>query len=78
MTEIASIKNTPQRRGIINSFLINIEMTAINPPTVRLPVSPIKIEAGYVLYQRNPTKDPRREAINIVISPTLGIYIIFK
>ena len=53
-------------------------MTAINPPTVRLPVSPIKIEAGYVLYQRNPTKEPKREAIKIVISPTLGIYIIFK
>ena len=57
---------------------MRIEITAIKPPTVKLPVSPIKTEAGYVLYQRKPTNEPNNAAMKIVISPTLGIYIIFK
>ena len=78
MTESASRRNTPHKIGINSSFLISIEITAIKPPTVKLPVSPIKTDAGYVLYQRKPTNDPSKAAMKIVISPTLGIYIIFK
>ena len=78
MTERASKRNTPHRIGINYSFLISIEITAIRPPTVKLPVSPIKTDAGYVLYQRKPTNEPIKAAMKIVISPTLGIYIIFK
>ena len=78
MTESASRRKTPHKIGINNSFLIRIEIIAIKPPTVKLPVSPIKTDAGYVLYQRNPTNDPSNAAMKIVISPTLGIYIIFK
>ena len=38
----------------------------------------MRVSHGYVLYQRKPTNDPSKAAIKIVISPTLGIYIIFK
>ena len=55
ITDSASKRNTPHRIGINNSFLMSIEITAIKPPTVRLPVSPIKTDAGYVLYQIKPT-----------------------
>ena len=78
MTDNASKRKTPHNIGINNSFLIKMEITAIKPPTVKLPVSPIKTVAGYVLYQRKPTNDPNNAAIKIVISPTLGIYIILR
>ena len=48
------------------------------PPIVKLPVSPIKTCAGYVLYHKKPINAPANAATNIVTSPTLGIYIIFK
>ena len=31
-----------------------------------------------MLYHKNPTKAPAKAAINTVISPTLGIYIILR
>ena len=37
-----SIKNTPQKIGINNSFLTMIAKDAMMPPNAKLPVSPIK------------------------------------
>ncbi|MNR51257.1 hypothetical protein D3C85_1709060 [compost metagenome] len=52
--------------------------TAIIPPMVKLPVSPIKTEAGKELYHRNPIKAPVKAEIKTVISPELGMYIILR
>ena len=78
ITERFSIRKIPHIKGISHSFLTAIEITAIIPPIVKLPVSPINTWAGYVLYHKNPTSAPTKAPIKIVISPTLGMYIIFK
>ena len=61
-----------------NSFLINMDTTAIIPPKERLPVSPIKTCAGNELYHKKPTHDPTKADIKITTSPISGMYIIFK
>ena len=58
MTDIFSTKKIPQRIGINNSLRMMIAKTAIIPPKVKLPVSPINTWAGYELYHRKPTVAP--------------------
>ena len=60
------------------SFLTEIANTAMIPPMVKLPVSPINTDAGYELYHKNPTKAPANAETNTVISPEFGMYITFK
>ena len=78
MTDIFSIKKTPQRIGISNSFRIEIANTAIIPPRAKLPVSPINTWAGKELYHKNPTQAPTKAAIKITNSLEPGIYIILR
>ena len=78
ITERFSIKKIPHNSGNNNSFLTIIAITDIIAPIVKLPVSPIKIWAGNALYHKNPINEPRKDEINITISPILGIYIMFK
>ena len=78
ITDKFSTTKIPAKIGSNNSFLIAIAITAIIPPIVKLPVSPIKTWAGKVLYQRNPIKAPAKASIKTVISPELGIYITSK
>ena len=42
ITDNVSMRKTPHNIGNINSFLTRIAITAIIPPTDKLPVSPIK------------------------------------
>ena len=77
-TERFSTRKIPQSIGMSNSFRVAIANTAIIPPMVKLPVSPIKTWAGYVLYQRKPTREPAKAVIKIVISPERGIYMILR
>ena len=60
------------------SFRTEIAKTAIIPPIVKLPVSPIKTVAGKELYQRNPISAPTKAAIKTVISPEFGMYMMFR
>ena len=46
ITDRFSTRNTPQRIGISNSLWMMMANTAIIPPIVRLPVSPINTCAG--------------------------------
>mgnify|MGYP003303619689 CR=1 FL=1 len=73
MTESASRRNTPHKIGINSSFLISIEITAIKPPTVKLPVSPINTWAGYDLYQMNPIHAPTNEKEKITSLSFQGV-----
>ena len=73
-----SIKKTPQKTGINNSFLIVMAKTAMIPPRAKLPVSPINTLAGYELYHKKPIQAPTNELIKITSSEELGMYRIFK
>ena len=68
----------PQRIGRSSSFLMRIAHTPIIPPSIRLPVSPMKTWAGKALYQRKPIRAPTKAAMNTAISPLPGIYMIFR
>ena len=46
MTDNASTKKTPQRMGTSSSLRMMMAKTAMMPPRVRLPVSPMKTCAG--------------------------------
>ena len=63
MTETFSAKKIPHNRGISHSFRTAIAITAMMPPIVKLPVSPIKTCAGNVLYHKNPTSAPTKAAM---------------
>ena len=77
-TDKFSTKKIPHNNGINISLRTAIANTAMIPPIVKLPVSPINTEAGNELYQRNPINAPTNAAINTVISPEFGIYMMFK
>ena len=55
-----------------------MEIMAMMPPIVRLPVSPMNIWAGKELYHRKPTSAPIKAEINTVISPICGMYMMFR
>jgi len=52
--------------------------TAIIPPIVKLPVSPINTCAGYALYHKNPISAPINAQMKITSSSEPGIYIMFR
>ena len=64
--------------GIKSSFRIAMAKTAIIAPIDKLPVSPIKTCAGYVLYHRKPIHAPIKAAAKTTNSPELGMYIISR
>ena len=78
ITERFSIRKIPQIKGISHSFLTAIEITAIIPPIVKLPVSPIKTWAGYVLYHKNPTSAPTKAPIKKPLTPQNGAPVDIK
>ena len=78
MTDKFSIKKIPQRMGISNSLWIIIANTAMIPPMVKLPVSPINTWAGKALYQRKPISAPIKAQIKITSSSLPGIYMILR
>ena len=73
-----SIKKTPQKTGINNSFLIVMAKTAMIPPSAKLPVSPINTLQDMSCTIKNPIQAPTNELIKITSSEELGIYRIFK
>ena len=73
-----SIRKIPHNTGINNSFLKIIAKTAITPPNIKLPVSPIKTCAGYVLYQKNPITAPTIATAKMVVSPIFGRNMILR
>ena len=52
--------------------------TAIIPPSVRLPVSPMNTCAGKELYQRKPMVAPMNAAANTTNSALLGMYMMLR
>ena len=64
--------------GINSSLCIIIANTAMIPPKVRLPVSPMKTWAGYALYHRNPIVAPMNALAKTTNSSVPGIYMMFK
>ena len=55
-----------------------IANTAMIPPMVKLPVSPINTWAGKALYQRKPISAPMKEQIKITSSSLPGMYMILR
>ena len=78
MTERFSTRKMPQSSGISSSFLIMMASVAMIPPMVKLPVSPIKIWAGYALYHKNPPQAPTKAVQKITSSPRLGMYMMLR
>ena len=75
--EIVSKTKAPYNRK--NFSCLTIIATAANePPNDKEPVSPINIFAGGALYQRKPKHDPTIAPQKIAVSPTSGMYCIFK
>lgn len=66
-TLILSIRKTKHIMGISSSLCIMMAVTAMMPPMARLPVSPMKIWAGYALYHRNPINAPTKARRNIPV-----------
>src|SRR5215212_2327766 len=58
MTETASTTNSPPTMGRRSSVLVSTAAAARTPPIASEPVSPIKMSAGWALYQRNPMIAP--------------------
>ena len=61
-----------------NSLRMRMANTAISPPSVRLPVSPINTCAGNELYQRKPMVAPMNAAANTTSSALFGIYMMLR
>ena len=68
----------PQRMGISNSLCMIMASTAMMPPMVSEPVSPMKICAGKALYHRKPMSAPTMAQIKMTNSCEPGTYIIFR
>jgi hypothetical protein len=56
--ETASSTKSPPITGKRSSVLVSTAAAARTPPIASDPVSPIKMSAGWELYQRNPTMAP--------------------
>ena len=62
ITDNDSTRKMPQRSGRSNSLRMQSAKTAIRPPIVSEPVSPIKICAGKELYHKKPMSAPANAA----------------
>ena len=71
-------RNTPQRIGISNSLCMIMANTAMMPPIVKLPVSPMNTCAGYALYHRKPINAPIKAQMKITSSSDPGIYMMLR
>src|SRR5688572_26812949 len=64
ITDSASMTKTPPTIGSSSSCLMRMATVPSAPPSASDPTSPMKMSAGYELYQRNPrlapTKDPQK------------------
>src|SRR6266852_3443610 len=71
-TESASSTNTPPTITSSSSCLIRIATVPSAAPSASDPTSPMKISAGYELYQRNPSDAPTSDPQNTVSSAACG------
>src|SRR5881296_4398271 len=69
-TESASSTNTPPTITSSSSCLIRIATVPSAAPSASDPTSPMKISAGYELYQRKPSEAPTSDPQKIVSSAT--------
>src|SRR6266487_5714179 len=67
-TDSASRTNTPPTITSSSSCLMRIATVPSAAPSASEPTSPMKISAGYELYQRNPSDAPTSEPQNTVSS----------
>ena len=70
ITDSASSTNTPPTIPSSSSCLIRMATVPSAAPSASDPTSPMKISAGYELYQRNPSDAPTSDPQNIVSSAT--------
>ena len=78
ITESVSTRKTPQRIGRSSSLRITIAKMAMMPPSVRLPVSPMKICAGNELNHRKPAVAPMKAAAKTTSSSAPGMNMTLK
>src|SRR3954471_16956935 len=71
-TDAASSTNTPPTITRTNSCLMRSATVPSAPPSASEPTSPMKMSAGYELYQRNPRLAPTSAPQKIVSSPMSG------
>src|SRR5499426_2765228 len=69
MTDSASRTNTPPTITSSSSCLMRMATVPSAAPSASEPTSPMKISAGYELYQRNPNDAPTSDPQNTVSSP---------
>ena len=72
ITDSASSTKTPPTIGSSSSCLMRMATVPSAPPSASEPTSPMKISAGYELYQRNPRLAPTSAPQKIVSSPAGG------
>src|SRR5437667_12856057 len=68
MTDSASSTNTPPTMPSSSSGLMRMATVPSAAPSASDPTSPMKISAGYELYQRNPSDAPTSDPQNTVSS----------
>src|SRR3954471_24765760 len=68
-TDAASSTNTPPTITRTNSCLMRSATVPSAPPSASEPTSPMKMSAGYELYQRNPRLAPTSAPQKTVSSP---------
>src|SRR6185295_16035579 len=71
-TDSASSTNTPPTTTSRSSCLMRMATVASAAPSASDPTSPMKISAGYELYQRKPSDAPTSDPQKIVSSATSG------
>ena len=71
-TDSASSTKTPPTMTSSSSCLIRMATVPSAAPSASDPTSPMKISAGYELYQRKPSDAPTSEPQNTVSSATGG------
>src|SRR5581483_3874995 len=69
ITESASMTNTPPTIGSSSSCLMRMATVPSAPPSASDPTSPMKMSAGYELYQRKPRLAPTSAPQKTVNSP---------
>src|SRR4051795_1278122 len=71
-TDSASSTKTPPTMTSTNSCLMRSAIVPSAAPSASDPTSPMKMSAGYELYQRNPNDAPTSAPQNTVSSATGG------
>src|SRR5215468_9396944 len=72
ITDTASSTNSPPTMASSNSCLVATATEPSSPPSASDPVSPMKIDAGGALNQRNPSPAPMTAPHRIASSPVPG------